>query len=157
MKTILAVAAILLSSASAFAAERPDKLIFKNQGFAIAALDEIQEPPCQSLMMFLPASGGFAPNVNVQIQAFGGTIAEYTDLSKRQFTEGDFTLIKETPSKTAITFEYKRAAKDRDLHFYSKAVKKGRKVYLTTATSTEEQWRRVSDKLRKCVDSFEAR
>jgi hypothetical protein len=46
------------------------------------------------LVMCLPASEGFAPNINVTIQPYPGSIKEYISLSKRQFSADDGVLPK---------------------------------------------------------------
>jgi len=131
------------------------KLVFAKNGFAIAPLDEPGKGTCQVLMMFLPASDGFAPNVNVQTQEFGGTLEEYGALSKKQFEEMKLKTLNDKIEKGVLTLEYAGEMQKRKLHWYAVATLKGGKVYLITATAAEGQWADVSGKLKACVDSFE--
>ena len=88
MKAVATFIALLcLAANSALAGDKAETLTFKQAGFSIAPLDEPQKGPSQTLIMFLPASDGFAPNVNVQIQPYSGSIDAYADLSKTQFKQ----------------------------------------------------------------------
>ncbi len=131
------------------------KLHFKVNGFAIAPLEgKTESIPYQALMMFLPASDGFAPNVNVQIQPFNGTIKDYANLSKKQFKSAKFTILSEEITQSTVVWEYSGMVQGRALHWYAKAELGKRKVYLVTATAKQSQWKNVSDKLKACVNSF---
>lgn len=133
-----------------------EKLTFKQAGFSIAPLDEQQQGPAQALIMFLPASNGFSPNVNVQIQPYPGRIDEYANLSKTQFKQIGFKVLAESKSNhSEVIFEYSGTLQGNNLHWYARAVQKNGTIYLITATATEEQWPKVADKLKECVNSFE--
>jgi len=135
--------------------EVAELLHFKASGFSIAPLEEAAESATYLVLtMTLPASDGFAPNVNVQVQAFDGTLDEYVDLSKRQFTAQKIQIVSEKRAAESHTFELAGEIQGQKLHFYSKAEMGRGKVYLTTGTSKESQWKAVGEKLRKCVDSF---
>jgi PsbP len=132
-----------------------ETLHFKANSFSIAPLEETSgSTNGQVLAMSLPASEGFAPNVNVQIQPFKGTLKEYVDLSKKQFTAAKFALISEKSTDTVHTFEYTGLIQGNKLHFYQKAEMGRGKVYLVTGTAKETQWEAVGAKLKKCIDSF---
>jgi len=135
----------------------PNRLHFKAAGFSIQALEDRPGPVAhQALMMMLPPSGGFAPNVGVQIHPHAGSMDEYAALSKRQFVTMKLTLIRETKvGKAAVAFEYSGKMRGRRLHWYAKAIAKDNRVYLVTATCTEAQWPRLSARLKACVDSFQ--
>lgn len=151
--TLLTVLALTVLPCSA--ADK-DLLHFKLNAFSIAPLEELAESASYVVMsMTLPASDGFAPNVNVQVQAFDGTLDEYVDLSKRQFTAAKFKLISEKRGDESHTFEFSGESLEMKLHFYAKAEMGKGKVFLTTATSKETQWKAVGEKLKKCVDSFQ--
>ena len=45
--------------------------------------------------MFLPVSDGFAPNVNVNIQPYPGSIKDYIGLSKGQFQKMKWNIVEE--------------------------------------------------------------
>jgi hypothetical protein len=107
--------------------------------------------------MFLPSDGKFAPNVNIQIQKYQGTIADYVKLSLEQFkTYGMKIINKEQDDKEQkALFEYTMQTNGLDLHFYSKAISSKGKVYLVTGTTTVLQWNNVGDIIKKNVDSFQ--
>ena len=159
MKHRIMMGSLCLGCVAAFAApakEKPaDKLVFRNSGFSISPLDEPGKGPTQVLMMFLPASGGFAPNVNVQTQEYSGKLEEYAALSKKQLEDSKLKLISSSVTSGALILEYSGEMQARALHWYAKAVLKSGTIYLTTATATENQWKEVSGKLKSCVDSFE--
>jgi hypothetical protein len=105
--------------------------------------------------LYLPPTQGFAPNVNVLIQDVPNTIKEYADLSKQQFKSANLTLLNDhLAGDGEWACEYSGTMQGKDLHFYARALKKGDKIYLITATATPEQWDTVSPKLKGCVDSF---
>ena len=105
--------------------------------------------------MCLPATDGFAPNVNVQIQPFTDSIASYISLSKTQFEQLKFKIILESKNADTWTVEYSGVTSGNELHFYAKAFSDGKHVFLVTATSKVDQWNSVSPALKKCVDSFQ--
>jgi hypothetical protein len=137
------------------AEEAVDTLHFKANSFSIAPLEESAgSTTYHVLTMSLPATDGFGPNVNVQIQPYEATLNEYVDLSKRQFKTAKFTIIREIHTDRSHTFEFSGEVQWMSLHFYSKAEMAAGKVYLITATAKESQWEAVGAKLKKCVDSF---
>lgn len=129
-------------------------------GFSIAALDGRPSTiaATTALISFLPASDGFAPNVNVNIQPYSGNIANYITLSKDQFKKMNYTVIteKQNGDKEWVV-EYSGPTQGNDLHFYARAVSDNGQVYLATATAKESQWKDVSEILRKCVDTFKVK
>ena len=53
-------------------------------GFQIDSLDaKVDSSPAKALIMFLPETDGFQPNINVLIQPFSGTIKDYRCLIQR--------------------------------------------------------------------------
>jgi hypothetical protein len=107
------------------------------------------------VVLFLSPTGGFAPNVNVLIQDFPNSISDYISLTKKEFDSNGITIVKEqTVSPEEWIVEYSGTLSGKSLHWYARAIKKGSKVFLTTATATPDQWGTVSEKLIKCVDSF---
>jgi hypothetical protein len=149
---LVCVGLVCLGAAAASSA----RLQFKSAGYSIDALDAAPgNAPYQSIMMFLPASEGFAPNVNVQMQPYSGGIDAYIDLSKKQFVTSKFNLLKETRlGKNAVVLEYAGLFQGRDLHWYAKAVATGKRLYMVTSTATNKQWAGAAPKLKACVDSF---
>ena len=156
MKKLLFVSASLLLGVLVGHAESTNRLHFPATGFSIAPLEApTEKSPQQVLMMFLPVSDGFAPNVNVQVQPYTGTIDDYLSLSLKQCESAGFKLsLQKTTGKSAAVFEYTGDFQGRQLHWYARAEKSGSKVYLVTATATDEQWNKVASKLKVCVDSL---
>jgi hypothetical protein len=131
-------------------------LHFPMHGFSIAPLEGKTTGTNALLMtMFLPPSGGFAANVNVVAQNAPGSLDDYMAASKRGFEQAGFTVIKadKLDDSTAVV-EYAGNFQGKSLHWYAKASLKNNEVLLTTATATEQQWRKDADRLRECVDSF---
>jgi hypothetical protein len=150
---LVVLSAILV--ASGFVAEPESRFHFRANGFSIAPLEGVSENvPYQAVMMFLPVTEAFAPNVNVQIQPYDGTIKDFASLSQQQFKACGFTVLSENVSSTTVVWEYSGTFQGHRLHWYARAVQNKNKVYLVTATATESQWKTVSTKLRACVDSF---
>ena len=114
--------------------------------------------PTTAFMTFLPASDGFGPNINVNIQPYPGSMKEYVALSKTQFQKMSWTVIDEKQiGDGEWKVEYKGPMQGSDLHFYARALTKGGKVYLVTATAKESQWDSVGATLRNHVDSFKTK
>lgn len=125
-------------------------------GFSINALEigETGDSTVPVLTLMLPATERFAPNVNVQIQPFDGTLDEYADLSRAQFAEAKAKVIFYKRSGDALVGEYAADLQGRKLHFYARTLQSGDRIYLATATATETQWPSVGAKLKACVDSL---
>jgi hypothetical protein len=126
-------------------------------GFQMDALDAAPDSssPTTVIQTFLPATDGFAPNINVQIQPYTGTIKDYAATSKRQFEQMKWRLVSDQqPNDNEWNVEYTGSFNGSDLHFLARAVSANGKVYLITATAKESQWMTVGDTLRKHVESF---
>ena len=152
---------VLLLTLAAFtmrtnAAESTNRLLFPVTGFSIKPLETpLGKVPQQALFMALPASDGFAANVNVQIQPYSGTLDEYIALSEEQFKAAGFKVVQRSKQgQSAVVFEYVGEMQGRALHWYAKAVHATDRVYLVTATATETQWKREAVPLKECIDSF---
>ncbi|MCB1053126.1 MAG: hypothetical protein H6510_01660 [Acidobacteria bacterium] len=138
-----------------FAGDGAGRMHFPQNGFSITPLEGPSgDTPYQSLMMFLPATQAFAPNVNLQIQPYSGSIKDYTELSDQQFKDAGVRILHENLQANDVVWEYAGTYNDRQMHWYARAYKRGNKVYLITATALESQWSTVSRQLRACVDSF---
>ncbi len=137
-------------------AQTTNRLHFPLAGFSIAALEDTPgKSPQQALMMFLPATDDFAANVNVQIQPYAGTMDDYTALTMEQLNRAKFKLLqKKAVGKAIALYEYTGDMQGRTLHWYARAEKSGARVYLATATATDEQWSKIAPRLKECVDSF---
>jgi len=150
------IGALLLSTAIFSHAATID---LPEYGFSIDALDSQMGPaPSTALMMFLPASDGFAPNLNVNIQPFPGSMKDYIALSTKQFESMKWTVVSEKQiGDTEWQVEYKGPMQGNDLHFYARAVQSKGRVYLVTGTAKETQWNTVGNILQAHVDSFKAK
>lgn len=128
---------------------------FAASGFSIDTLDApAGAQPYQVLIMLLPASDGFAPNVNVQSQPFEGTVAEYVELSKREVAAAGLRLVAEEIRGNTIRMEYAGDIQERPMRFVVKGVVLKGRALLATGTALESQWKDVEAKLRACVGGF---
>jgi hypothetical protein len=126
-------------------------------GFQMDALDAAPDSssPTTVIQTFLPATDGFAPNINVQIQPYTGTIKDYATTSKGQFEQMKWKVVSDQqPNDNEWNVEYTGSFHGSDLHFLARAVSANQKVYLITATAKESQWTTVGDTLRKHLESF---
>jgi PsbP len=126
-------------------------------GFQMDALDAAPDSssPTTVIQTFLPATDGFAPNINVQIQPYTGTIKDYATNSKSQFEQMKWKVVSDQQSNAnEWNVEYSGSFQGSDLHFLARAVCANEKVYLITATAKESQWTTVGDTLRKHLESF---
>jgi len=138
------------------AAESTNRLRFPLSGFSIAPLEVAPgQITCQPLTMSLPATSNFAGNVNVQIQPYSGTIDEYMTLTLKQFKDAGIKLIEQKKAgRLGVVFEYSGELQGQSLHWYARAEKAARYVYLATATAAEQDWPKQASQLKNCVDSF---
>ena len=149
-KAVLFAASLFVSFAHA------ETLEFLKSGFSIDSLDSSPtQGMIQPIQMFLHAINGFAPNVNVQVQAYEGTITEYKELSEGQFKQIGLTLLSLKEMDNSISLEYTGAMQGLNLHWYAKAFKKGNHIYLVTATGTQADWEINKEKLIANVNSFQ--
>ena len=133
----------------------PDPLRFPGHGFTIAPLEAPSDTDnVQALIMMLPPTQGFAPNVNVQVQLYAGTMADYSSLSDSQFKTLKFSVRKRSMTEESVFWEYTGRAAGGKMHWYARAFLGDGRVYLVTATALESQWGEVGDPLKACVDSF---
>lgn len=154
MKTLLSlVGTTMLGFLSVVNAATIDLPVY---GFEIEALEApVGQTPVSALMTFLPVSDSFAPNINVQIQPYAGTMAEYVALSKGQFDQMKWTIVSEKMlGDDGWVAEYKGPMQGRDLHFYVRAFSRDGKVYLATGVTAETQWPTLGATIRKHVDTF---
>lgn len=156
-KPLLLLAALLVLPCLAEDGEEP-RLHFPLYGFSIAPLEGVSDAEVQTAVhLFLPPSEEFAPNVNVQLQAYPGTLQEYAEISRAQFKQFKLKLLAEQTTETTLTWEYSGSMGGPQLRFYAKAERVEGKVYLVTGTSRVSQWNAAGDKIKACVDSFRLR
>jgi hypothetical protein len=153
-KALIAAVWFSLAISSRSAAATIDLPLY---GFQIDALDAAPDAssPTTVIQTFLPATDGFAPNINVQIQPYTGTIKDYATTSKSQFERVKWKVVSDQqPNDNEWNVEYTGSFQGSDLHFYARAVSANGKVYLITATAKESQWATVGDTLLKHLQSF---
>ncbi len=113
----------LLTCAVALAAA-PARTTFPDAGFSIQTLEAPPESGSYLvLMMFLPPEQGFQPNVNVMVQTYDGTIADYLQLTLKQFEQlGYRTLRSGQRDGRTVYVEYSGRFQGRAMHWYAVAV-----------------------------------
>lgn len=157
LRISVAIIAVMLLGAAALKPVASVNTALPQYGFSIDMLDAAAPDDVATtvLMTLLPPSDGFAPNMNVMIQPYQGSMNDYIALSKGQFKETNLTVVSEKKrSETEWVVEYKGLMQNNDLHFYARAIAHEGKVYLTTATAKETQWKPIANMMRKHVDSF---
>lgn len=134
-------------------------LEFPKYGFSIDALEPASfENGANPLILCLPAKDNFAANVNVAIQPFTGTMKQYIEISKDQFQSAGMKILSEkNVSDTEWVCEYSGEMNGSELHWYARAVAKGKLVYLVTGTGRDADWKDQSAAIIGCVDSFAAK
>jgi len=155
--TARVISVVVLFSCAAFLKAGAATIDLPLYGFQIDALDATPNASATTtaLVLCLPASEDFGPNINIQIQPYTGTIKEYATLSKGQFEELKWKIISEKAlGDNEWSVEYTGSGQSGDLHFYARAISKNGRVYIATATAKESQWPTVSDTLRQHIDSF---
>lgn len=154
MKTLLPLLGVAFLSLSGIShAATIDLPVY---GFELDALEApVGQTPTSAVITFLPVSDGFAPNINVQIQPYPGSIKEYAELSKGQFAQMQWKIETEKlVGEQEWSAEFTGPMQGQDLHFYARALARDGKVYLVTGTAKESQWASVGPTIRKHVDSF---
>src|ERR1700752_4596735 len=153
-KALVAAALFWLAISSQAAAATIELSLY---GFQMDALDATPDSsnPTTVIQTFLPATDGFAPNINVQIQPYTGTVKDYATTSKRQFEQMKWKLVSDQqPNDNEWNVEYTGSFQGPALHFYPRAVSANGKIYLITATAKESQWATLGDTLLKHIQSF---
>lgn len=103
---------------------------------------------------FLPIQGQFAPNINCMAQSFEGTLADYDTISRNEFKQLKMTLLASEQHDDHLTYEYHGRQQGLEMHWYTKAYKRGDKIYLITATGLHDKWEEHAKALVPAVDSF---
>jgi len=157
MKKMLLSLLMVASIAVPLCAETaPAKLVFPRHGFSITPLEEESDSSGYVvLFMNLPPTENFSPNVNVMVQRYQGTLEDFKILSETQFVEQKWVLIRsEIKEGKVLVLEYAGAYNGVDMHWYSRVLKRGGRVFLVTCTARESQWGKLSPRLVGAVDSF---
>lgn len=116
----------------------------------VGAADAVFQP----ITLMQPMRGGFAANVNVMSQPFGGTAEAYLVTSLAQAEAMNWTVLASGHSETGCVFEATGTMGARQLHWYARAVMQGERVILATATALESRWEEDGPGLRASVDSL---
>lgn len=111
-------------------------------------------PIYQIALFFLPASDSFAANVGVQKQKYADTLEAYAKLSLEQMKQMKWNVINHTIKENEIIYEYTGSSQNREIHWYSRALKRGDCIYLITATALESKWEEQKAELSGIVNSF---
>lgn len=153
------IASLLLSTGSlaTLALAPADRIVFTQAGFSIDVLDSVPgTEPFQPLTMMMPASDGFAPNVNVQVQPYPDGLDAYRKLTLEQFQQLGLEVLQDREiSATTLVFEYAGKMQGMDLHFYARALHRDGRIHLATGTSLVKQWEKAGPALKACVDSMD--
>jgi hypothetical protein len=135
------------------------KAEFPKAGFSIVPLDIApgKSPSQLVATFFLPAEGGFAPNVNVLIFSGHENVKGFIDLTRKEFEQMKATIVSEKqPDAQTWVVEYRAQQNAMNIRFYAKAQMKGRHLHMATATCLEDKWDKLSAALKACVDSLNA-
>jgi hypothetical protein len=128
--------------------------IHTNDTFSIIPPKLTQSDDGRILTFYLKSENGFAPNVNILIRKFNGTMEEYYEKTRFQAKSLNFQIIKSSFENNQSYFEYIGKLDDNQVHFYTKYVKNGEQIYVITATSLDIDWDKKKTELIKSVNSF---
>jgi hypothetical protein len=157
MSLLRTIGIVFFIVAVCYAQSDVEPLRFSAEGFSIKALPSGESNASGQRAVcafFLPPSAGFAPNINILIQP-PVPIEDFAKLSKQQFDMFGFKVIKDAmvpPNEWNV--EYEGNTQGRSCHFFARAVRTDKKVFLITATTTADQWDKTSPQLIECVKSF---
>ncbi len=155
MKTSLAlVTFLLLLHGKGCAAP----VVYPEYGFKIDTLvasKETQTANFTPLLLCLPISNGFSPNVNVLIQPYKTNPKEYLTTSVKQFESMGWLVITSSSDATSAVIEATATMNQIDVHFYVRAIVLKDKVVLATASCAETDWPKLKEKLVGCVNSLQ--
>ena len=152
----ITVGLIILVSIGAIADAAPGVVDYSSHGFTIRELTSSDAPENSVVLeMLLPPMDGFSANVNVIIQQYSGAMSDYRIITEDQINKAGFTLISSHQiSSTEIRMEYSGTQSGTELRWLQRAVKRGNRVYLVTATALASRWDTDSRGLTDTVDSL---
>ena len=149
MKTIL-ISLIICACASG----ADNMATYKQYGFSIRLPVDKEVSYGLIVNAFLPPKNGFSSNVNVMLQDFSGKLEDYDALTQGQFKQAKLNVIVSKNTGTFIEYEYSGNQNGVDLHWYSRAYKGPKGVFLITGTTLESEWKSQKDLVIKSVTSF---
>lgn len=105
-----------------------------------------------------PPSDGFAPNLNVQVQALATTLADYARYSREQLRKEGYLVRAEESvklgSEPGVLWYYSGTTNGRPLEFVSVAMVFDQKILLATGAATPAQFKEVGAILRSSILSI---
>ena len=145
-----------LVAVSAQAEESSERLQLPDQGFSIEPIEgPARVVSTNPLVVALPPADGFAPNLNVQLQPFGGPMVQYVAATHSQLLAAGLEWQEEPVlDGSEATFEYAGVLEGRELRWYARAIQRDNLVYLVTATVPRGEWEALGARMRRAVDSF---
>ena len=129
-------------------------------GFAIRgpAFPKTDQGNVIPVMMFGPADGGFANNVNVVVQNVTTTRDAYRKLTLDQMKAAGYKVISDKDAtvsgKDAVMMSFEGVQQGRNLQFLSLSVIDAGRVFVVTCTATKEAYAAIEKEFLACVGSF---
>lgn len=159
MARLLCLVILVILTRCIYADESPTAT-FSKSGYSVALLDAgpALTGGFESMKMFLPPQEGFASNINLQHQAFPGSLSEWVAESDAGAKKVGLKISNAKLTNGVYTAEAvgKVPGIDMEFHFYFKAVKSANNVILATATIPTSRWDDEKDLLIPIVDSLRA-
>lgn len=152
--TVLASLTAMAFFHTSVAQEKQSALRFETYGFEMEPLEVETEKTMTTVQMFLEPYGGFAASVSVQVQIYGGNMSGYLAQAKVDIEKQGWTLVSIDKKGDWPAMEYYGKSGNRNLHWYTRALKKGPRLYIVTATALESRWEIEKETLIANVDSF---
>ncbi len=159
MRLTLIVVMLLGLATEARTAHAGNTFVSDDYGMSIdaPAPQDMTAPNNQIVAFFLPSADNFTANINVLRETSDSSLEAYDKQTLSQFKQFKLTVLSRTLKGNELRYEYKGTMQGRFLHWYARAVKTGRQIYLVTATALDSQWDKQKPALMKSVESFSAK
>lgn len=108
----------------------------------------------QVFSYFLPAYSGFAANVNLMVQHFDGDLQAYDELTRNQFEQYGVEVLEARMTHDEMLYHYQGRMSGFYLRFFARAIKRGNRVFLITATALPGRWDSDGKVLEESVLNF---
>ena len=155
MKTFFTAVLVFTCASLLRAQENPNRIYYPKLGFSIQPLEEESVGSNYVvLQMYLPPTEKGSPNINVMLQEYKESLEEYKIFSDMQLKSINVSILSSAIKDNAYIVEYTGQMSGKSIHVYTRAVKKGDRIYLITAAASPDQWREYSGKLIRTVNSF---
>ena len=147
---------VIILAFSSIAQEKKNIFISEDLGITmdVPVSKESKNTITEIARFYLPATEGFAANVDIQKQKYNKSIQDYEKLSDKQIKALNLTIIRRKITGNESLRELRGKAQGKVLHWYGRAIKRENYVYLVLAVSLESQWEKQKAKLMKSVNSF---